>query len=114
MELRLEAAVLLADHPLLERALDGEVQLFVDHRLGEIVEGADADRLDRAFDRAVTGEQDDRRLGTFLVAHSRSWKPSWSGRATSQTATWNGYSFHPLDRLATGRGGFRAMPRLRR
>ena len=43
-------------------------QLFVDQRLGQEVEGAEADGLDRRLDRAVAGNHDDGGGGLVLAA----------------------------------------------
>ena len=64
----LQHAVLLDHLALVQRPLDGHLQFFVDQRLGEEVEGAQADRLDGRFDRAVAGDHDDRGGGLLLAA----------------------------------------------
>jgi hypothetical protein len=53
---------------LVECPLDGQVQFFVDERLGEKVEGPEADGLDGRLDRAVAGDHDDGGGGLFLAA----------------------------------------------
>ena len=63
------SSLVLFDHlALVQRPLDGHLQFFVDQRLGEEVEGAQADRLDRRFDRAVAGDHDDGRGGLLAAA----------------------------------------------
>ena len=52
---------------LVQRPLDGQLQFFVDQRLGEEVEGAQADGFDGRLDRAVAGDHDDGR-GRLLLA----------------------------------------------
>ncbi len=63
IELLLELAVLFHDPLLAHGPPDREVQLVVDDRLGQVVEGPDPDRLRPRFDRPVAGQQNDRRLG---------------------------------------------------
>ena len=60
-------AVLFDDLVLVERPLDGDLQFFVNQRLGEEIEGAQADRLDGRFNRAIAGDHDDRG-GRLLAA----------------------------------------------
>ena len=68
VELGLEVAVLFQDLALVESPLDGQLQLFVDQRLGEEIEGPRADRLDRRLDRPVAGNQDHGRGGMVPAA----------------------------------------------
>ncbi len=57
--LRPQHAVLFDDLVLIQRPLDGHLQFLVDQRLGEEIEGPEADRLDGRFDGAVAGDHDD-------------------------------------------------------
>ena len=68
VELCLEILVFLDDLALAERPLNGQFEFFVDERLGQKVESAHADRLHGHVDRAVTGDQDNRRLGSIFPA----------------------------------------------
>ena len=68
VELGLERLVLLDHLLLVERPLDGHQQLFVDQRLGQEVEGPEADGLDRGLDCAIAGDHDHGRGGTILAA----------------------------------------------
>ena len=58
----LEAAQFAQVGGRLQRALDDGDELAHVHGLGEVVVGAELDRLDRLLDRPVGGEHDDRRL----------------------------------------------------
>ena len=59
----------LADEALvIQRPLDGELELIDLERLGDVVVRAELHRFDRGFDRLVGGDQDDRRLRQDLPA----------------------------------------------
>ena len=68
IELGLERLVLFDHLALVQGPLDGHLQLFVDQRLGEEVEGPQADRLDGRLDRAVAGDHDHGRVRLLLAA----------------------------------------------
>ena len=59
VELLAQRLVLEQQRLLAHGLLDDDADLVIDDRLGEIVERAHLGRFDRAFDRAVAGDDDD-------------------------------------------------------
>ena len=59
IELLFQGLVFEEKRLLPHRLFDDDTDLVIDDRLGEIIEGPDLGCLDRPFDRAVAGDDDD-------------------------------------------------------
>ena len=105
VELRPQLPVLFDDLPLAQGPLDRQVEFGVDHRLGDVVEGAHADRFDGAFDRAVAGDQDDVGVRGVLDGPLQQMKAVRIGQAHVAQDDLERKFAHPLDGVEAGEGG---------
>ncbi len=106
VELRPQRAVFFHHLALAQRPLNGEAEFVVDHRLGDVIEGADADRLDGTFDRAVARDQNDGRVGFVLDGPLQQMKTVRVGKADVAEDDLERMFTHPLNRVDAGERGF--------
>ena len=109
VELLLERLVLGDDLLLAECPTDREVQFVVDDRLGEIVEGPEANGFDGAVDRAEPGQQNDLRVGDRLRGPFEQLEAVSVGKVHVTDDGIERILLHPGDRFVAGGGRLCAM-----
>ena len=104
-----QVAVLADEALVIERALDGELQLIHLERLGDVVVGAELHRLERRLHRLVRRDQDDRRLRQHLAAFAEDVEAADLVHAQIGDDELRGVHGEVFQRLLSGSVGHRLM-----
>ena len=109
LELLLERAVLARQAALFEAFADGEQDLFVLERLGDVVESADAHRFDGALDRGVRRDHDHHLLGIARAQLLQDLHARHAGEHEIEQHEIDRFALGKEQRLLAGAGGDRAQ-----